>query len=189
MPRVIAKHVVQDHGWRRGVEQDGTRTSDGGIERGISHAQRRTKPEGCNSRGMFRARKSPSCPGRSSNQSGRKPASISARRPSRKGGSARRLAQGVHGLVGREAGSVGRDLEEDPVRLAEIETAEVEPVDGAAGGHADLLQPLRPARRTRSRQASGRRRDARFPRPAAHGAGRADSATCSSAAGPPGPIS
>ena len=57
MPRVIAKHVVQDHGWRRGVEQVGTRTSMAGLSEVVSHAQRRTKPEGCNSRGMLQAGK------------------------------------------------------------------------------------------------------------------------------------
>src|SRR4029077_19561319 len=39
-------------------------------------------------------------------------------------------------LVGRKAGAVGCDLEQDAVGLSEIETAEIEPVDLAAIGNA-----------------------------------------------------
>src|SRR6478736_1232126 len=134
MPRVIAKNVVQDHGWRRGVEQVGTRTSMAGLSEVVFHAQRRTKPEGCNSRGMLQAGKA-----RPVSRSERAQARLDLGTPAfEERRQCQGLAQGVHGLVGREAGSVRRDLEEDPARLAEIETAEIEPVDGTAGGHPDL---------------------------------------------------
>jgi hypothetical protein len=41
------------------------------------------------------------------------------------------LAQALHGLIGREARPIGRDLQQDPARLAKVEAAKVEPVRGA----------------------------------------------------------
>ena len=55
------------------------------------------------------------------------------------------LAERLHRLVGGKAGAVGGDLEQDAVRLAEIKTAEIEPVDLAAVADAKFVQPLRPA--------------------------------------------
>ena len=119
---------------------------------------------------------------------GFKPASIAARRGSRNGGSAKRLAELLERLVGGEAGAVGGDLEQDAVRLAEIETAEIEAVDLAAVRDAQIRQPLRPGvvfffvRRAEGDVMHGagalaRRRQIRIL-----------DGTWSSAAGPPSPI-
>ena len=54
------------------------------------------------------------------------------------------FAQRFHRLVGRKARTVGGDLEQDAVGLAEIEAAEIEAVDLAAVGDAQFVQPLRP---------------------------------------------
>src|SRR3712207_4713381 len=53
------------------------------------------------------------------------------------------LAEGLEGLVGGEARPVGGDLEQDAVRLAEIEAAEIVAVDGAAVRHPEAPEPLR----------------------------------------------
>src|SRR6187551_3778572 len=54
------------------------------------------------------------------------------------------LAQRLHRLVGRKAWAIRRDLEQDAVGLAEIEAAEIEAIDLAAVGDAELVQALRP---------------------------------------------
>jgi DNA-binding transcriptional LysR family regulator len=54
------------------------------------------------------------------------------------------LAERVHRLVGGEAWAVSGDLEQDPVRLAEVETAEPEAVDRAARRHPHLVETLCP---------------------------------------------
>src|SRR4051812_29348448 len=55
------------------------------------------------------------------------------------------LAELFQRLVGGEARPVGRDLEQDAVRLAEIETAEIVAVDLAAVRDVHGGEPLRPA--------------------------------------------
>src|SRR6266851_3650060 len=54
------------------------------------------------------------------------------------------LAELLHRLVAGKAGTVGGDLEQDAVRLAEIEAAEIEAVDLAAVGDAQLVEPRGP---------------------------------------------
>ena len=81
--------------------------------------------------------------------SGFSPASISLRRGFEERRQHQLLAELVHRLVGREARAVGRDLEQDAVRLAEIEAAEIEAVDLAAVRNAQLAAAARPRRRIR----------------------------------------
>src|SRR5215468_10343321 len=54
------------------------------------------------------------------------------------------LAELVEGFVGGEAGAVGGDLEEDAVRLAEVEALEVEAVDLATVRYAHFAEPPSP---------------------------------------------
>ena len=72
-----------------------------------------------------------------------------ARRGSRKGGSASFSPSVSSGFVGGEARAVGGDLEQDAVRLAEIEAAEIEAIDLAAVRHAQGVRAAPPRRRTR----------------------------------------
>ena len=65
------------------------------------------------------------------------------------------LAELVHRLVGGEARAVGRDLEQDAIRLAEIERAEIEAVDLAR--YWACRHPSADAPRRRNR-ASGMRK-------------------------------
>ena len=76
--------------------------------------------------------------------SGFSPASISCAARLQERRQRQRLAERVQRLVGGEAGAVGGDLEQDAVRLAEIEAAEIEAVDLAAVGDAQLVEPLGP---------------------------------------------
>src|SRR5436190_11766563 len=50
----------------------------------------------------------------------------------------------LHRLVRRKSRAIGRDLEQYPVGLTEIEAAEIEAVDLAAVGNAQVRQALRP---------------------------------------------
>src|ERR1035437_4538956 len=54
------------------------------------------------------------------------------------------LAELIHRLVRRKTWSVGGDLEQDAVRLAEIKAAKIEPVDLAGVADAEFVQPPRP---------------------------------------------
>src|SRR5947209_5824066 len=54
------------------------------------------------------------------------------------------LAEFFQGLVGGKARPVGGDLEQDAVGLAEIKASEIEPVDLAAVGNTQVVQPLCP---------------------------------------------
>src|SRR5204863_4414843 len=54
------------------------------------------------------------------------------------------LPQRRHRFVGRKAGAVGRDLEQDAIGLAEIQAAKIEAVDLAAVGNVKFGQALRP---------------------------------------------
>src|SRR5260370_985800 len=54
------------------------------------------------------------------------------------------FADRFHRLVGGKARPVGRDLEQDAVRLAEIQAAKIKPVDLARVADAEFIQPLRP---------------------------------------------
>ena len=98
------------------------------------------------------------------------------------------FAERFHRLISGEARSVGGDLEQDAAGLAEIEAAEIEAVDLAAVGNAQFVEPLRPG------VILGLVR--RAERDVMHAAGALprggkilSSITCSSAAGPPSPIS
>ena len=97
------------------------------------------------------------------------------------------FAQRFHRLVGGETGPVGGDLEQDAVGLAEIQAAEIKPVDLARVADAEFIQPLCPCMILRL--VRGAERDV------VHAAGALPcdlqirlSMTCSSAAGPPSPI-
>ena len=54
------------------------------------------------------------------------------------------LAELVHRFICRKARTVRRDLEQDAVRLSEVERAEVEPLDFARRRHPQPVQVLRP---------------------------------------------
>ena len=54
------------------------------------------------------------------------------------------FAEGGHRLIGRKAGAVGGDLEQDAVGLPEIQAAEIKAVDLAGVADAELVQPLGP---------------------------------------------
>src|SRR6266568_2306199 len=54
------------------------------------------------------------------------------------------LAEIFHRLVRRETRLVGRDLEQNPVRLPKIETLEIIAIDRPARRHPHLLQSFRP---------------------------------------------
>src|ERR1700729_297393 len=72
------------------------------------------------------------------------PASISGRRGPREGGRAQFFAERRHWLIGGKTGAVGGDLEQDAIGLAEIQAAEIEPVDLAGVADVEFVQPLRP---------------------------------------------
>src|ERR1700710_3085761 len=55
------------------------------------------------------------------------------------------FAKRLHRFVGGETRAVGGDLEQDAVRLAKIQAAEIEPVDGAAVADAEFVEPLQPS--------------------------------------------
>src|SRR4051794_27096196 len=55
------------------------------------------------------------------------------------------FAEVLDRFIGREAGAVRRQLEEDAAGLAEVEAAEIEPIDRAARSHAQLGQVFEPA--------------------------------------------
>ena len=69
---------------------------------------------------------------------------MSARRGLQKRRQRQLFAERFHRLVGGKARAVGGDLEQDAVRLAEIEAAEIEAVDLAGVADAEFVQPLRP---------------------------------------------
>ncbi len=71
---------------------------------------------------------------------------MAARAPLQEGGQRQPLAQRLHGFVGREARDVGRDLEENAVRLPEVERAEVIALHLAGVRHAEALHTLGPSR-------------------------------------------
>src|ERR1700722_13945045 len=54
------------------------------------------------------------------------------------------FAERFHRLVGGEARSVGRDLEQDAVGLAEIQAAKIKAVDRTGVADAEFVQPLLP---------------------------------------------
>ena len=82
------------------------------------------------------------------------------------GGQAQLLAEVLGVLVDGEPGRARRDLEQDPLRLAEVDRVEVVAVDHGRDVHAGLGGALLPARRG-PRRASARRCGARSRRPGA----------------------
>ena len=117
---------------------------------------------------------------------GLRPASICRRLPSRKGGSESFSPKSRQRLVRREARAVRCNLEQDAVRLPEVEAPEVEAVYRPTVGQPQVLQPLRPRTVVLRRKCGTRRDHAAGAGPAAGGPAR--TATWSSAAGPPAPI-
>ena len=94
------------------------------------------------------------------------------------------FAERRHRLVGGKAGTVGSDLEQDAIGLAEIQAAKIEPVDRAAVADAEFIQPRQP--RLVLRMVGRAKCDV-------VDAARAlmrdrPSITCNSAAGPPSPV-
>ena len=98
------------------------------------------------------------------------------------------LAERLQRLVDGEAGAVGGDLEEDAVRLAEVERAEVVAVDLAARAARRPAPGAGSRRASPRRPACGRRRGARRPRPAAPPAGPAAPRRAAPPPAPPSPI-
>ena len=77
------------------------------------------------------------------------------------------FAKRFHRLVGGKAGAVGGDLEQDAVRLAEIKTTKIKPVDLAGVADAELRSAGASRHDIARRSACETRRDARRRRPAA----------------------